>query len=127
MPILDSERERERESELILIAPAWPIQPWFAVLLSMLFQRPLLLPKLPSLLMNHNESHPLIHQLNSSYIAVLPISGIPSVIKEFQAKQLPLSYLLDERPQKRHDPVVYEDGDNGVPHLDNHITLFTCL
>ena len=91
-------QDSERLKELILIAPLWPTQPWFAVLLSKLFQRPLLLLKLPSLLMNHNnKSHPLIHQLN---LAVWPISGIPSVIKEFQAKQQPLSYLPGEKPQK---------------------------
>ena len=67
-------------------------------------------------------SHPLIHQQN---LAVWPISGIPSVIEEFQAKQQPLSYLLGEIPQKMHTPVVGKDGNNGVPHLD--ISLFKRL
>ena len=49
-----SKIRREGIKEMILIAPVWPTQPWFAILLSMLFRRPLLLPKLPSLLMNHN-------------------------------------------------------------------------
>ena len=118
-----SKVQRERVKELILIAPVWPTQPWLAVLLSMLFQRPILLPKLPSLLLNnYNESHPLIHQLN---LAVWPISGIPSIVKEFQAKQQPLSCLPGERPPKMHTHAVGENGSNGVPQLD--ITLFMCL
>ena len=118
-----SKIQRERVREIILIAPIWPTQPWFAVLLSMLFRRPLLLPKLPSLLTNHNnESHPLMHQLN---LAAWPISGIPSIIKEFQAKQQPLSYLPGENPLKTHTLAVGEDGSYGVPHLD--ITLFMHL
>ena len=121
VPIQDSERESQRVN--ILIEPVWPTQPWFAVLLSVLFQGPLLLPKLPSLRMNHdNESHPLTHQLN---LAMWPISGIPSVIKEFQAKQQPLSYLPGKKPQKMYILLVGEDGNNGVPHLD--ITLFKRL
>ena len=106
----------ERVKELILIAPVWPTQPWFAVLLSMLFQRPLLLPKQSSLLTNHNdESHPLAHQLS---LATWPISGVPSIIKEFQAKQQPLFCLHGERPQRQHTPAAGRDGSSGVPHVD---------
>ena len=111
-----SKVQRERVKELILIAPVWPTQPWLAVLLSMLFRRPILLPNLPSLLLNNNnKSHPLIHQLN---LDAWPISGIPSVIKEFQTKQQPLSYLPGERPRKMRTHAVGEDGSNGVPQLD---------
>ena len=111
-----SKVQRERVKELILVAPVWPSQPWFAVLLSMLFQRPLLLPKQSSLLTNHNnESHPLAHQLS---LAVWPISGVPSIIKEFQAKQQPLFCLHGERPQRQHTPAAGRDGSSGVPHVD---------
>ena len=94
-----SKIQREGVREIILIAPVWPTQPWFSLLLSMLFRRPLLLPKLPHLINHNNSSHPLIHQLN---LAAWPISGTPSIIKAFQAKQQPLSYLPGGNPQKRH-------------------------
>ena len=111
-----SKVQRERVKELILITPVLPTQPWLAVPLSMLFQRPILLPKLPSLLLtNNNESHPLIHQLN---LAAWPISEIALIIKEFQAKQQLLSYLPGEKPLKVHTHAVGEDGSNGVPQLD---------
>ena len=58
-------QDQKEVPELILVAPVWPTQPRFAVLLSMLFQRPIILPNHPSLLRNPlNELHPLIHQLN---------------------------------------------------------------
>ena len=60
-----SKIRREEVPFLILVAPVWPTQPWFAVLQSMLCQRPILLPRHLALLRNHsNKPHPLIHQLH---------------------------------------------------------------
>ena len=64
-----SKIQREGVKEIILIAPVWPTQPWFALLLSMLFRRPLLLPKQPSLLTNHNNESPTDTSVESSRVA----------------------------------------------------------
>ena len=89
-----SKVKREKVSELILVAPVWPTQPRFAVLLLMLYQRALILPKYPSLLRNPlNEPHPLIHQLN---LGMWPVSGIPSRVKEFQEQRQVSSYPHSE-------------------------------
>ena len=110
-------------SELILVAPVWPTQPWFAVLLLMLYQRAIILPKYPSLLINPlNEPHPSIHQLN---LAMWPVSGIPSRVKEFQDRRQVSSYPHGEKEQRQHIPAIGEDGSDGVPHLD--ATLFVRL
>ena len=118
-----SKVKREKVSELILVAPVWPTQPWFAVLLLMLYQKPIILPKYPSLLKNPlNNSHPLIHQLN---LAVWPVSGIPSRVKEFQEQRQVSSYPHGGKQQRQHTPAIGEDGSDGVPHLD--ATLFVPL
>ena len=118
-----SKVKREKVSELILVAPVWPTQPWFAVLLLMLYQKPIILPKYPSLLKNPlNEPHPLIHQLN---LAVWPVSEIPSRVKEFQEQCQVSSYPHGGKQQRQHTPAIGEDGSDGVPHLD--ATLFVPL
>ena len=42
-----SKVKREKMSELILVAPVWPTQPWFAVLLLMLYQKPIIPSEVP--------------------------------------------------------------------------------
>ena len=118
-----SKVKREKVSELSLVAPVWPTQPWFAVLLLMLYQRALILPKYPSLLRNPlNEPHPLIHQLN---LGMWPVSGIPSRVKEFQEQRQVSSYPPGEKQQRQHIHAIGEDGSDGMPHLD--VTLFVRL
>ena len=79
--------------------------------------------KYPFLLKNPlNEPHPLIHQLN---LAVWPVSGIPSRVKEFQEQCQVSSYPHGGKQQRQHTPAIGEDGSNGVPHLD--ATLFVPL
>ena len=116
-----SKVKREKVSELILVASVWPTQPWFVVLLLMLYQRALFLPKYPSLLRNPlNESHPLIHQLN---LAVWPVSGIPSRVKEFQEERQVSSYPCGEKQQRQCIHAIGDDGSNGVPHLDATLSV----
>ena len=44
---------------LVLVAPVWPAQPWYPVLLHLAVDKPLLLPVTPELLMKDNQAHPL--------------------------------------------------------------------
>ena len=44
---------------LVLVAPVWPAQPWYPVLLQLAVDMPLLFPMTPELLRKDNEFHPL--------------------------------------------------------------------
>ena len=44
---------------LVLVAPVWPAQPWYPVLLHLAVEKPLLLPVTPELLMKDSQAHPL--------------------------------------------------------------------
>ena len=66
-------------TNIILVAPVWKAQPWYALLLSMLVDWPRLLPR--QLIRAQTESIPLDPQL-----AVWSISGRDSEAKAFQAK-----------------------------------------
>ena len=44
---------------LVLVAPVWPAQPWYPVLLHLAVDKPLLLPVTPELLMKDSQAHPL--------------------------------------------------------------------
>jgi len=75
------------KADLILIAPVWPAQPWFAVLLHLLQDNPILLPQWPGLLSSPLGSpHPLI-QSNSLCLAVWNITGNISSHKGFLRTQ----------------------------------------
>ena len=45
--------------QLILIAPVWPSQPWYTLLLQLCIDHPLLFPMSPTVLTRENQSHPL--------------------------------------------------------------------
>lgn len=74
---------QEDQAQLLLIAPVWKTQAWYPVLLSLLTDRPVLLPQWNNLLrLNHNgRLHPLRNQMR---LAAWPISGQPSQAKAFQ-------------------------------------------
>ena len=80
---------RDKVPRLILIAPVWPTQSWYPILLEMLIDRSILLPKWPNLLKQpHNDQlHPLRLQLQ---LAAWIISGEVSLVKEFHPG-LPMS------------------------------------
>ena len=73
-------------AEVILVAPVWKAQPWYALLLSMLVDWPRLLPKQLARTHPESETKPLEPQL-----AIWSISGRDSAAKAFQAKLQTLS------------------------------------
>ncbi len=73
---------------VLLIAPVWPSQPWYPVLLMSLTDFPTLLPQWPHLLQAPSgDYHPLI-QTSSLLLAAWPLSGCTSDRLAFQ-QQLP--------------------------------------
>lgn len=49
----------QRVEQLVLVAPVWPAQPWYPVLLQLAVDLPFLFPMIPELLMKDNQTHPL--------------------------------------------------------------------
>ena len=43
-------KERKEQSLLLIVTPAWQTQPWYAALLAMSVQHPIILPNLTTLL-----------------------------------------------------------------------------
>ena len=72
----------------VLIAPLWPTQTWFPVLLQQLCDQPWILPPRPDLLEHPSRSGP--HPLHGNlHLIVCPVSGDPSAIITLQ-RRLPI-------------------------------------
>ena len=69
----------------IIIAPLWPTQTWFPVLLRHLCDQPWILLPRPNLLQHPSRSSP--HPLHKNlHLMVCPVSGDPSAITTFQRR-----------------------------------------
>ena len=92
--------KQEKLQFALLIAPIWPAQPWYSLLLSMLISHPIVLPDRQDLLTNlQNETHPMI-ECKHMILAAWPLSGVDLKIKSFQ-KTLLRSYVpLGENPHR---------------------------
>lgn len=96
---------------LLLIAPTWPNQAWYPVLLSLLADHPIQLHSPRVVLGPNNEQHPLQVRL---HLAAWPISGIPSSVVAFQ-KQLPTCGVRRGAHQRPGPTTVHgESGKAGV-------------
>jgi ribonuclease HI len=80
---------QKENARAIIIAPVWPTQPWFAVLMKLIVRNPVILPHQNLLYLPHQNEvqHPL--QKTLIMMACL-VSGIPSENKDF-LEQLPAS------------------------------------
>ncbi|XP_065890962.1 uncharacterized protein [Dysidea avara] len=81
---------QQQQAQVILVAPVWKGQPWYPVLLEMLYDYPQQLPRTLSLFQQTSDASrmDLVPQL-----AVWPISGRSLEVETFQ-KQLKNSYSL---------------------------------
>ena len=95
----------------IMIAPIWPAQTWYPLLLSSLIDHPQIIPSHPNLLKNpQGESHPLVLQ-DHLHLAAWPISGNPSRRKEFLSS-LPPSYV--HHGEKTPPRLTNQLGEGGL-------------
>ena len=107
---------KQDKATALVICPAWPNQPWFPMMLSMLVQLPCLLPNTESVLTlpwNLNIVHP-----NSNNLRLLSVmlSGIHVCAKAFRRK-LPGTLFTDIDSQpKRECPPQPKDGTYFVSH-----------
>ena len=87
---------KEVVSHLILIAPVWPAQHWYPLLLEMLSDYPVLLPHHNDLILDyHRQSHPLILNGHLS-LAAWPVSGNHYQTATFQRSLSPFTMLHGE-------------------------------
>ena len=114
---------RERKTgKALLIAPLWPGQPWYSMILEMLIVIPVCLPQKKNLLSNHMKlSHPLVEK-KSLHLAAFLVSGNSMKTRVFQ-NQLPKSCSMqDERAQQVLTKRVGTNGFCGVMN-DRWISL----
>jgi hypothetical protein len=104
---------RDRVKVAVLVAPVWDTQPWYADLLLMLIQQPVIFPRRSDLLtLPHNgEKHPLSHKLR---LAGWLISGHTSSTLEFRQRQRLLSWLPGEEVLRNSTRPPGEFGIAGV-------------
>jgi hypothetical protein len=64
----------QKVDQLVLVAPVWPTQPWYPLLLQLCVDLPLLFPMSPQLLIKGEQSHPLSnHQLAGWKLSANPM------------------------------------------------------
>ena len=91
--------ELERVRRVLLIAPTWQTQPWYATLLQLSVQDPILLPRKKNLLKNpQREIHPLLLQ-GQLQLAAWVVSGLPWCRKAYQNQLQTLSQIAEEKAQ----------------------------
>ena len=103
-------KARTQRADVVLVAPVWKAQPWYAPLLSMLVDWPRLLPK-----QSITGSLSLDPQL-----AVWSISGRDSAVKAFQAK-LP-NWSSNRGGQRQTSLMTHSSGD-GIAGVKNGIQI----
>ena len=82
IPRVLSKVQQDQACEL-LVAPVWTCQIWYPMLLRLLIERLVLLPRWRNLMTppHNGKPHPLRHQI---HLAVWPVSGESSRVKAFQ-------------------------------------------
>ena len=93
----------------VLIAPLWPTQTWFPVLLQHLCEQPWILLPRPDLLQHPFRSGP--HPLHRSlHLMVCPVSGDPSAVTTFQRRLPTFSWHLGGQALKNSMPHTLKNG-----------------
>ena len=94
----------------ILIVPQWTTQPWLPVLMRLLAQEPIILPrgkKVLQLPYNPNVIHPLHHKLT---LMACKLSGCHYKLKDFQNKLLKSSCHYGENQQRNSTGPTLPEG-----------------
>ena len=92
----------EKVSRVLIIAPIWPAQHWYPLIIQMLVDYPLLLPNQTDLLLNpHRQCHPLIQNGHLRLGAWL-VSGIPCQVASFQKNLSQSTMPHGESQQQNH-------------------------
>jgi hypothetical protein len=99
------------KAEAVIITPVWCTQPWYAKLMQMSIELPIMLPLGKGTLTNpRGEDHPLVEQQRLS-LAAWKISGDNGKQMDFQKKLLPSWNNLDGQGR---NPLMIAPGENGL-------------
>ena len=74
---------REQEATIVLVAPVWKTQAWYSLLLELLIETPLRLPRTKNLI---QPTHPVNCPDIQPHLAVWRISGQDSLQREFRLR-----------------------------------------
>ena len=98
----------------VVIAPVWPNQHWYPLLLETMVDFPVLLPQTPDLLVSPTgEPHPLMGQ-GHLLLAAWRVSGQALIIEDFQRQLSTSSHPHGDREQRRHTAVPGSSGVAGA-------------
>jgi hypothetical protein len=104
----------QQECSLVLIAPCWPHQPWFPLLLQLLIDDPRALPHSLDLLQHpRGLVHPMLRSQNL-HLTAWPLSGDQAQQIAYQQRLPTLSTALSDRPLDGHMLLAGHDGLIGV-------------
>ncbi len=104
------------QTSVLLVAPVWPSQPWYPVLLALLSDVPVLLPPWNHLLQAPSgDFHPLILS-GALVLAAWPVSGNISKTVAFQSRLSPLSLGSSHQVLLSSTSRPTENGIAGVLH-----------
>jgi hypothetical protein len=98
--------------KLVLVAPVWPAQPWYPVLLRLCTDFPLLFPMSPTLLMRDNQPHPL----TNLQLAGWKLSATVMKQRRFQSQLETYCWQPGERTPP---PLIHQLGINGLAGVSN--------
>ena len=99
---------RKDQSLLLIVTPAWQTQLWYAALLAMSVQHPIILPNLTTLLQGPQGQKHFLQEENQLQLVAWKVSGKLWKVREYQ-NSLPLlsqipegqdQYLITNRPGK---------------------------
>ena len=90
---------RKDQSLLLIVTPAWQTQPWYAALLAMSVQHPIILPNLTTLLQGpQGQKHPL-QEGNQLQLVAWKVSGKLWKVREYQNSLPYLSQIPEGQGQ----------------------------
>ncbi len=111
--------------QLLLIAPVWPSQPWYPVLMALLHASPVLLPQPLDLLQAPSgDCHPLV-QSGALVLAAWPVCGTISANLAFLQQQPTLSLGSSHQALLSSTTPPFESGIAGV--LNDRLIHFSRL
>lgn len=106
--------QTDRVRYAVVIAPVWPNQHWYPLLLETMADFPVLLPQTPDLLESPTgDPHPLMEQ-GRLLLAAWKVSGQASILEDFQRQLLTSSHPRGDQERKRHTVVPGDSGVAGV-------------
>lgn len=111
------------EARAILIAPLWPTQGWFPLLLTTLVDNPVILPRATQSLVSQGQlKHPMSQKL---VLIACKVSGVRSENEAFLKQQPALSCHHGEIPQNASMKCIFRDGYSSV--IDSRLIQYQFL